>query len=257
VRVDDDTLARDERLGQQIGAREGVSDQRLFTCGFCEELRAVCRVCDRGQSTARAPVEESRGGESRRRLAVGIDAPRRAALITGITSERGAPADADAWGIRVPRTWPDGRRCAGPRPPPAPQWIRPTTRAGAPAMTSIETITVTISPEPSGVRILATTAARDVLKASLPPVSSMHPRAAATLLEGLALWHQRPLSVVLSADALDDGCALGLCDALGFGRTLHYEVGVALADGRRGRRRDLRGLGDFRDLRALSAGSVL
>ena len=57
---------------------------------------------------------------------------------------------------------------------------------------------------------------------------------AATLLEGLALWHQQPLSVVLSADASDDGTALGLCDALGFGRSLHYEVALAYADRWRG-----------------------
>jgi hypothetical protein len=124
-------------------------------------------------------------------------------------------------------------------------------------MMTLETITVTMAPEPGRVRILATTPTRDVLKAVLPPAPSAHPRAAATLLEGLALWHQHPLCVVLSADALDAGCALGLCDALGLGRTLHYEVGVALTDRRRCRHRDLRGLGDFRDLRALSASPVL
>ena len=53
------------------------------------------------------------------------------------------------------------------------------------------------------------------LQAILGPIRTAHPRAAATLLEGLALWHQRPLSVVLSADDADDGSALGLCDALG------------------------------------------
>jgi hypothetical protein len=115
-------------------------------------------------------------------------------------------------------------------------------------------ITVTLAPEPDRVRILATTPSHDLLKAVLGPARDAHPRAAATLLEGLALWHQRPLSVVLSADASPDGCALGLCDALGFGRTLHYEVSIAFAKDRRGRRRagDLRGLGDFRDLRQLS-----
>lgn len=124
--------------------------------------------------------------------------------------------------------------------------------------TTGEMITVTMAPEPDRVRILATTPTRDVLKAVLPPAHGAHPRAAATLLEGLALWHQHPLCVVLSAAALDDGCALGLCDALGFGRTLHYEVGVAISEPRRRRRRpDLRGPGDFRDLRALGAGTVL
>jgi hypothetical protein len=116
-----------------------------------------------------------------------------------------------------------------------------------------DTITVTIAPEPDHVRVLATTATHDVLKAVLGPARRSHPKAAATLLEGLALWHQHPLSVVLSVDASDDGSALALCDALGVGRSLHYEVALAYADRRRGRRRyDRRGLGDFRDLRQLS-----
>jgi hypothetical protein len=115
-------------------------------------------------------------------------------------------------------------------------------------------ITVTLAPEPDRVRILATTPTHDLLKAVLGPARNAHPRAAATLLEGIALWQQCPLSVVLSADASAEGCALGLCDALGFGRTLHYEVSIAFPEDRRGRRRvrDLRGLGDFRDLRQLS-----
>ncbi|CAN5177703.1 hypothetical protein BH09MYX1_BH09MYX1_66030 [soil metagenome] len=118
-------------------------------------------------------------------------------------------------------------------------------------------ITVTIAPDPDQVRILARTPTHDVLKAVLGPPRAAHPRAAQTLLEGLALWYQSPLSVVLSAAELDDGCALGLCDALGFGRTLHYEVGLAFP-GRRGRRRGVeRGLGDFRDLRQLAFAQVI
>jgi hypothetical protein len=121
-----------------------------------------------------------------------------------------------------------------------------------------DTITVTIAPEPDRVRILVATPTHDILKAVLGPAGRAHPRAAATLLEGIALWHQRRLSVVLSADDGDDGSALGLCDALGFGRSLHYEVGLAFAGERRGRRRrDLRGLGDFRDLRQLSLLEVM
>ena len=49
-----------------------------------------------------------------------------------------------------------------------------------------DTITVTIAPELDRVRILATTPTHDVLKAVLGPVRGAHPRAAATLLEGIA-----------------------------------------------------------------------
>ena len=118
-----------------------------------------------------------------------------------------------------------------------------------------DTITVTIAPEPDRVRLLATTPSHDLLQAILGPIRTAHPRAVTTLLEGLALWHQRPLSVVLAADDTDDGTALGLCDALGDGRTLHYEVGLAFPDRvARGRRRgrELRGLGSFRDMRELA-----
>jgi hypothetical protein len=112
-------------------------------------------------------------------------------------------------------------------------------------------ITVTIAPEAARVRILMTRPEGEMLRAVLGPVSGMHRRAAVTLLEGLSLWHQQPLSVVLCADGSDAGCAMGLFDRLGFGeRTLHYQVGVAVRDGRR--RRSLGGLGNFRDLRQLS-----
>ena len=53
------------------------------------------------------------------------------------------------------------------------------------------------------------------------------------------------------------GARWGLCDALGFGRALYYKVGVAMGERRRRRRRrDLRGLGDSRDLRQLALWEV-
>ena len=114
-------------------------------------------------------------------------------------------------------------------------------------------ITVTIAPENDRVRMLATCGSRDILKAVLGPAPEAHSRAAATVLEGLALWHQRPLSVVLCVDAWDDGSALGLFDGGGLGqRTLHYQVGVAIADRRRRRHRAGSGFGEFGDLRQLS-----
>lgn len=117
----------------------------------------------------------------------------------------------------------------------------------------MDKITVTIAPERGRVRMLARSGTQDVLKAVLGPAQGTHPRAAATLLEGLALWHQQALSVVLVAAEPSDGSALRLCDALGFGqRSVHYEVGVAIREGRRRVRTTSGGLGDFRDLRQLT-----
>ena len=80
----------------------------------------------------------------------------------------------------------------------------------------------------------------------------LHPRAAATFLEGLSLWYQQTLSVVL---CVDDGAAfyaMGLCDSLGFGpRQLHYDLDIT-SRVRARPRRTIAGLGDFRDLRQMS-----
>jgi hypothetical protein len=103
---------------------------------------------------------------------------------------------------------------------------------------------VLLKPSPTSTRLLVTTPGDEVLKASLPPPRQGHPRAAATLLEGLSLWLQRPLSVVLCADVGGDSYALGLCDAFGFGlTTAHYEVEVIETATRRP------GLGSFADMR--------
>jgi hypothetical protein len=116
----------------------------------------------------------------------------------------------------------------------------------------MDRITVTLAPERGRVRMLAMSSAGEMLRAVLGPAATTHPRAAATLLEGLALWHQQPLSVVLCVDDPDDGCAMGLYDALGLGvRALHYDVGIAMR-GRRPKRARAGGLGDFRDLRQLA-----
>lgn len=107
-----------------------------------------------------------------------------------------------------------------------------------------------VKPTPLATRLLLMYGHEEQLRAALPPPRQTHPRAAETLCEGLALWLQRPLSVVLYADAQDTSPALGLCDGFGFGRTtVHYEVEVL--DPRRARR-----LGSFRDLRQLSLRGV-
>jgi hypothetical protein len=106
-------------------------------------------------------------------------------------------------------------------------------------------------PSSETTRLYLTYGGDELLRAVLPPPGAQHPRAAPILLEGLSLWLQRPLSVVLCADAEETSSALGLCDGFGIGReTLHYEVEVF--DPRRPRR----GLGSFRDLRQLGLRGV-
>jgi len=108
-----------------------------------------------------------------------------------------------------------------------------------------------IKSTPWATRLLASYGEAEILRAALPPPTPLHPRAAATLLEGLSLWYQRPVRVVLCADAQGVSSGLGLCDGLGFGaRTVHYEVEVVDPTRRR------RQLGSFRDLRQLALRGV-
>jgi hypothetical protein len=108
-----------------------------------------------------------------------------------------------------------------------------------------------IKPTLSTTRLLASYGEDEILRAALPAPTMIHPRAAPTLLEGLSLWYQRPLCVVVCADDLDVSAALGLCDGFGIGQTtVHYEVEVVDPTRRR------RGLGSFRDLRQLDLRGV-
>jgi hypothetical protein len=109
-----------------------------------------------------------------------------------------------------------------------------------------------LKPRLHSTRLLLTYGQNSVLKAVLPAPSQVHPRAAATLLEGLSLWYQRSLSVVLYADGQDCSSGLGLCDGFGIGNwTVHYEVEVFDRSLRR------RGLGPFGDLRRLALRGAL
>ena len=119
------------------------------------------------------------------------------------------------------------------------------------------TTIVRLSVEPTRTRLLMTQGPRDIGKVILPRAPSAHPRAAATLLEGLSLFLGERLSVVLCVDeGSTSSCELGLLDGLGFGeRSVFYEVGIAARESRADRRaaRALRLAGsDFRDLRQLS-----
>jgi hypothetical protein len=119
------------------------------------------------------------------------------------------------------------------------------------------TTIVRLSAESTQTRLLMTQGARDIGKVILPRAPSAHPRAAATLLEGLSLFLGERLSVVLCVDeGSTSSCELGLLDGLGFGeRSVFYEVGIAARESRASRRaaRALRLAGsDFRDLRQLT-----
>lgn len=117
---------------------------------------------------------------------------------------------------------------------------------------------VRLSAESTRTRVLITQGARDVGKVILPPSTGAHPRAATTLLEGLSLFLNERLAVVLCVDEESDSCdSLGLLGPLGYGqRSVYYEVGIAARTSPRERRRATRAVelssGDFRDLRQLS-----
>ena len=104
-----------------------------------------------------------------------------------------------------------------------------------------------LKPTRETTRLYLTIGSRELLRAVLPPPGPrFHRRSAPLLLEGLSLWLQRPLSVVLCAADGDDSSALGLSDGFGFGdQTVHYDVEVVDPTQR------LRGLGSFADLRRL------
>jgi hypothetical protein len=123
-----------------------------------------------------------------------------------------------------------------------------TSSRKAPAM---QRLTVTMQPLPRETRLLVMAGRDEVMRAVLGPASATHPRAAATLLEGLSLWHQQALSVVLCADDEASSSATRMFDDLGLGvKTVHYDVEVAFrAPPRRDRR--IRGFGNFADLRQL------
>jgi hypothetical protein len=120
---------------------------------------------------------------------------------------------------------------------------------------AMSTTIVRLSAEPTRTRLLVTQGPRDIGKLILPPAPGTHPRATATLLEGLSLCLGERLCVVLCVDEHSTRCATGLLDALGYGeRSVFYEVAVAARMSRAARRPALRlsGSGDFRDLRQLS-----
>jgi hypothetical protein len=102
-------------------------------------------------------------------------------------------------------------------------------------------------------RILVRDEAGDRLIARLPALHSSHRWALRALLESLALWSQRRLRVVLSADDSCDWQSLGLADAFEFASdSLYLDIDIVPHEGRPCRHpRHLVGLGSFRRERDL------
>lgn len=110
-------------------------------------------------------------------------------------------------------------------------------------------LVVTLEVRRESTRVLAMSGERDVLRAVLPFPSLAHPQAAETLLDAVSMWFQRPVSVVVRADAAGYSPALNLCDGFGFGRkTPRFDVDVYMPDQRH------RSLGSFVELRRLARG---
>jgi hypothetical protein len=106
-------------------------------------------------------------------------------------------------------------------------------------------IRVALAPTPNTTFLLATDArGHEILKARLAPPSQIHRWAATLLLEGLSLWCQTPLSVVLCVDDEAASSGLQLSDGFGFGhKSVFYDVEVLVRPGHSGP--------DFRQLRQI------
>ena len=101
--------------------------------------------------------------------------------------------------------------------------------------------------------MLVTQGPDELLRAILPPPSSVHhERAAITLLQGLSLWLDAKLHVVLSVDDREAGFCLALTDEMGVGmRSVFFDVESHNPRARQRRGRRIRAIGDFTDLRQL------
>jgi len=113
--------------------------------------------------------------------------------------------------------------------------------------------TMVMVPSATRTRVLLTHGTDELLRAILPPPSAVHhERAAIALLQGLSLWLDAKVHVVLSVDEREAGFCLGLTDEMGLGmRSVYFDVEVHDRRARRRRGQRIRGIGDFADLRQL------
>lgn len=113
--------------------------------------------------------------------------------------------------------------------------------------------TVVMIPSVTRTRVLLSHGPDELLRALLPSPSQVrHERAAIKFLEGMSLWLDAKLHVVLSVDAREAGFCLGLTDEMGIGiRSVYFDVEVLDRGAHRRRGQRIRGIGDFADLRQL------
>lgn len=125
-----------------------------------------------------------------------------------------------------------------------------------PKAREMDRLAVTMQPLRDETRLLVMAGPNEILRARLGPAGASHSRAATTLLEGLSLWHQQALSVVLYAEDEATSSAIPLFDRLGFGiKNVHYDVFYALHGHRKGQR--IHGFGNFKKLRQLCLEGVV
>lgn len=116
---------------------------------------------------------------------------------------------------------------------------------------SIPSLYLSIEPRRTETRLMLSTTATAVLKATLPPTPS-DPRALGLLLDGLSSWHGAPLTAVLDADAVDVQENPGRWALLLGDLGPHIEVEWAVPTTKRVRS-TVGGLGDFRRAHRLLA----
>ena len=105
--------------------------------------------------------------------------------------------------------------------------------------------TVVMVPSATRTRVLVSHGTDELLRAILPPPSAIrYQEAALAFLQGLSLWLDEKLHVVLSVDEREAGSCLGL-------HSVYFDVEVHDRRARRRRGQRIRGIGDFTDLRQL------
>ena len=114
-------------------------------------------------------------------------------------------------------------------------------------------IWMAIHPRRSGTRVLATVGVQQTLLKAQLHTSPHHPRALPALIEAVALWQGSQVRAALVADERADTSGTNLfTDCFDVVEpTPLYQLAIVGGVTRQGRRDELRGLGDFRDLRRL------